>query len=198
MKDYTVAVNELRDHYNALSVFKASVKAQVKAEYEAKMDFEIKSRIAEEELKFANHLAAVKEREQLPLTVIQDNVLRTRTWKRWEYYRDMVGMAPERVTIANAKAEKAKANSPFMWSDDYTTLTVKRAPDGTEIEPITYLSFISSWDGTKVYPEYESDFELKKAHMAQFRAHPKWMDFLMAEIDAQITAGNLADPRPTR
>lgn len=138
MKDYTLAVNELRTHYNELSVYKKSVKAQVKAEYEAKMDFEIQSRIEAEEIKFANHVAAVKERENLPVTVIQDHVLRTRTWSRWERIRDLAGIPGEFVRAEDARQAKRLANSAFLWSEDRRILTVQKDSKGGEIEPVVY------------------------------------------------------------
>lgn len=195
MKDYTVAVNELRDHYNALSVFKAGVKAQVKAEYEAKMDLEIKTRVAEEEIKFANHLAAVKEREQMPLTVIQDNVLRTRTWKRWEYWRDMAGIEPERVTASDARKVRELASAPLVWNEDYTVLTIKRAPDGTTLpEPVSlaatniFLLTPRQWYMEGVDDE---NVRLNMHYARQYR--PGWMTMIDEEIARQHEAGNLVD-----
>lgn len=138
MKDYTLAVNELRTHYNELSIYKKSVKAQVKAEYEAKMDFEIQSRIEAEEIKFANHVAAVKERENLPVTVIQDHVLRTRTWSRWERIRDLAGIPGEFVRAEDAREAKRLADSPFLWSKNHATLTVRKDSKGQEIDPVVY------------------------------------------------------------
>lgn len=130
MKDYTVAVNELRDHYNQLRVFKKSVRTQVKAEFEAKIDFEIQSRIESEELKFAKHLAAVKAREDMPVRIIQDNVLRTRTWSVWERVRDLAGLQPEFVRAEdvreNKRIEAELSNRVYEWRDG--VLYVHRNP----------------------------------------------------------------------
>lgn len=121
MKDYTVAVNELRNHYNELRLYKKSVRTQVKMEFEAKIDFEIKSRLESAELKFANHLAAVKDRDELPVSIIQNEVLRTRTWSVWERIRDLAGVAPEFVRAEDVRAvkrdEKARAAMLFEWID---------------------------------------------------------------------------------
>lgn len=137
MKDYTVAVNELRDHYNQLRVFKKSVRTQVKAEFEAKIDFEIQSRIESEELKFAKHLAAVKAREDMPVRIIQDNVLRTRTWSVWERVRDLAGLQPEFVRAEdvreNKRVEAERANRVFEWRDG--VLYVHRNPATKEALP---------------------------------------------------------------
>lgn len=147
MKDYTVGVNELRDHYNQLRLFKKSVRAQVKMEYEAKIDFEIKSRTEAEELKFANHLAAVKERDNMPVRVIQDEVIRTRTWSVWERIRDLAGVVPEFVRAEDVREAKRLANAPFRWevSDDNKfgfNLVLTRDEKGELIEPEVTLTDI--------------------------------------------------------
>lgn len=157
MKDYTVAVNELRTHYNELAIFKKTVKAQVKAEFEAKMDFEIQSRIEAEEIKFANHVAAVKEREDLPVTVIQDHVLRTRTWNRWERIRDLAGIPGEFVRAEDARETKRRENAVFLWADDYSTLTVQKDVDGVPIKPFVYDMTTNSKFGTIWWPDADDN-----------------------------------------
>lgn len=132
-KDYTLAVDELRRHYIELTVLKKTVRAQVKAEYEAKIDFEINRRIEAEEIKFANHLAAVKERESMPVSIIQDHVLRTRTWSRWEKWRDLAGLSPELVTAEDARAAKRAEEAVYVWTD--TELIVKRNTLGVVLDP---------------------------------------------------------------
>lgn len=113
--DHTVAVNELRRHYNELTAHKKAIRSIVKAEFEAKIDYEIARRIEAEELKFANHLASVKEREGIPVSIIQDHVLRTRTWSRWERYRDLAGLDPEMVSAESGRAAKLELERLFTW-----------------------------------------------------------------------------------
>lgn len=138
-KDYTVAVTELRQHYVALGILKKTVRAQVKAEYEAKIYNEIRSRIAEAELKFAKHLAAVKERESMPVTVIQDHVLHTRTWNRWEYLRDLAEIEPEFVTAENAREARKAAEAASTWDFEEGLFYIRRGPEGNVIsDPVAY------------------------------------------------------------
>lgn len=191
MKDYTLAVNELRTHYNELSVYKKSVKAQVKAEYEAKMDFEIQSRIEAEEIKFANHVAAVKERENLPVTVIQDHVLRTRTWSRWERIRDLAGIPGEFVRAEDAREAKRRENAVFLWSDDYSTLTVQKDVDGVAFAaPMTYDVTTNAKHGTIWWPDALD----RDADMA-LRQGPRGIEYARAvsdEIQRAIDSGHVA------
>lgn len=153
MKDYTLAVEELRNHYNALRVFRKSVREQVKTEFEQKIDFEIKARTEAEEIKFATHLAAVKERENLPVRVIQDNVLRTRTWSRWEYFRDLAGIPGEFIRAEDIRKAKAEAENPFHWSEDFEILTVKKNSRLEDIEPVTYYLSTNRYSNGIYWPD---------------------------------------------
>lgn len=194
MKDYTVAVNELRTHYNELAIFKKTVKAQVKAEFEAKMDFEIQSRIEAEEIKFANHVAVVKEREDLPVTVIQDHVLRTRTWNRWERIRDLAGIPGEFVRAENIRDAKRLENATFLWSDDYATLTVKKNSRGKTLSPeLVYdMSTNAKVRGGLWWPDsQDQDYDIrvmKEDEDFQFRK------MVSAEIQRAIDAGDIDNP----
>lgn len=192
MKDYTVAVNELRNHYNELTVFKKSVRAQVKAEYEAKMDFEIQSRIEAEEIKFANHVAAVKERESLPVTVIQDHVLRTRTWNRWERIRDLAGIPGEFVRAEDAREAKRLENAAFIWSDDYLTLTVRKNSLGhVLVKPVIYDMTTLHKVRDRWWPE--ADDEENFLTVLREDAQYAFAKMVHAEIQRQIDAGNVKE-----
>lgn len=192
-KDYTLAVNELRRHYNELSAHKKSVRAMVKAEFEAKIDFEIARRIEAEELKFANHLAAVKEREGLPVSIIQDHVLRTRTWSRWEKWRDMAGLEPEFVTVENAREAKARENATYVWSDDYKTLTVLRGTDGKLLDTAIVYEMPERLKkvGGDVYWPVPVDEAVERV---AYEGNQAYIKNLSAEISAQIEAGNVPGP----
>ncbi|USH44565.1 hypothetical protein SEA_CASSITA_112 [Microbacterium phage Cassita] len=189
MKDYTVGVTELRDHYNALTVLKKTIRAQVKAEYEAKIDFEIQSRIEAAEIKFANHVAAVKERDNLPVSVIQDHVLRTRTWNRWERIRDLAGIPGEFVRAEDAREAKRRENASFLWEDG--TLTVRKNSRGDNIEPLTYdLSTNRKVRGGLWWPDaHDAEAEREIA-----RDDKGFLRMLSDEIQRQIDAGAIANP----
>lgn len=139
MKDYTVGVNELRDHYNQLRLFKKSIRTQVKMEYEAKIDFEIRSRTEAAELSFANHLAAVKERDDMPVRIIQDEVLRTRTWSIWERIRDLAGVQPEFTRAEDVREAKRLADIPYRWVESDNAfgyaLVLTKAENGEKFDP---------------------------------------------------------------
>lgn len=193
MKDYTVAVGELRNHYNELTVFKKSVRARVKAEYETKMDFEIQSRIEAEEIKFANHVAAVKERDNLPVSVIQDHVLRTRTWNRWERIRDLAGIPGEFVRAEDAREAKRLENSHFRWSEDYDTVTVVKNSKGDELEaPVIFESNTIHFRNGLLYALSTSDADEVEAIRGD--SYKGWTKQLHDELDAQIHAGNITAP----
>lgn len=197
MKDYTVAVNELRNHYNELTVFKKSVRAQVKAEYEAKMDFEIQSRIEAEEIKFANHVAAVKERENLPVTVIQDHVLRTRTWNRWERIRDLAGIPGEFVRAEDAREAKRLANSPFQWSEDRLVLTVTKDSKGLPLsEAVIFDMTTNRKIGDKWWPESGTPEEngVSQAEREAKKQDAKFLLYVSEEIQRAIDAGTIDNP----
>lgn len=190
MKDYTVGVTELRDHYNALTVLKKSVRAQVKAEYEAKMDFEIQSRIEAAEIKFANHVAAVKERDSMPVTVIQDHVLRTRTWNRWERIRDLAGIPGEFVRAEDAREAKRLENAAFIWSEDYATLTVRKNSLGhTLVNPVVYDMTTLRKVSNLWWPQVENDdhFDTARREDEQYA----FGKMVHAEIQRQIDAGKI-------
>lgn len=189
MKDYTLAVNELRTHYNELAIFKKTVKAQVKAEFEAKMDFEIQSRIEAEEVKFANHVAAVKEREDLPVTVIQDHVLRTRTWNRWERIRDLAGIPGEFVRAEDVRAAKRRENAVFLWADDYSTLTVQKDAQGNAIAHLVYDMSTNSKFGTIWWPDAtDRDSDMNARHGDEGQAFARMVS---DEIQRAIDAGHV-------
>lgn len=202
MKDYTVGVTELRDHYNALTVLKKSVRAQVKAEYEAKMDFEIQSRIEAAEIKFANHVAAVKERDSMPVTVIQDHVLRTRTWNRWERIRDLAGIPGEFVRAEDAREAKRLETSAFIWSDDYQFLSVKRNSRGHVIDPpVEYTMEGLRKSGSRWFPQLtERSDEADAYEMTVFKGDEEFafQKMVHAEIQRVIDAGQLDNPEHTK
>lgn len=152
MKDYTVGVSELRDHYNQLRLFKKTVRAQVKMEYEAKISFEIKSRTEEAELKFAKHLAAVKERDDMPVRVIQDEVLRTRTWSAWERIRDLAGVAPEFVRAEDVRELKREAarRAEIVYEWIGSTLYVHRDEKTGKALPHTIVYPLHNAGGTYI------------------------------------------------
>lgn len=197
MKDYTLGVNELRTHYNELRLFKKSVRAQVKMEYEAKIDFEIRSRVEAEELKFANHLAAVKERDAMPVRIIQDEVLRTRTWNVWERIRDLAGVEPEFVRSEDAREGKRQAKAAVWVSEDRTVLTVRKDSHGKELEEAVEYDLTTNrkiqgrWWPESGTPEQNG---ISDAERAARKQDPGFLRYLDEEIQRLIDAGAIDNP----
>jgi len=106
--DYTAAIAELSAAYQANRVANASIAAEVKAKYKAMMDAEIRDRRYSADKEFADHMAAVKDKTDMPLTVIQEYVLHTKAWNRWVYWRDLAGIPAERVTAGLERDERNK------------------------------------------------------------------------------------------
>lgn len=112
IQDYTAAIAELSAAYQANRVANASIAAEVKAKYKAMMDAEIRDRRYAADKEFADHMAAVKDKTDMPLTVIQEYVLHTKAWNRWVYWRDLAGIPAERVT---AGLERDERNKQYRW-----------------------------------------------------------------------------------
>lgn len=116
-------LEKLHSDYVSLGAAKTIVRAQVKAEFEAKIRVEVKKRVAEAEAEFARNLADAKERYGLTVTAIQDEVLGSRTWSRWEKWRDLMGIEPERKTAEGARAAKRGAEKPYRIEDGKVIVT---------------------------------------------------------------------------
>lgn len=195
MTDLTGPLTELRMAYEAFQDARKSVRKQILDKYKRRAEEEIYEAVQAEQHAIGTRVREMKERYGLTVNDIQDHVLRTRNWNTWKDIARWGDIAPESVIRANAKAERELASSPFEWSEDYTSFTVRKDPNGQDIEPITYPGIVAFRDGT-LYPDAEAIFEVKKANMAQFRRNPgTWNEFLTAEIERQVEAGNLADPR---
>src|SRR5690606_19135199 len=104
------------------------IRAEVKEKYRAIMAEEIRERQMENDVRFAKRLERVKEAAGLTLRDIQDGVLRTRTWSTWEYWRDLAGIAPGRVSAGLAKDAEREARKPYRVEDG--KIAVTRNADG--------------------------------------------------------------------
>lgn len=161
------------------------------------MDFEIQSRIEAEEIKFANHVAAVKERESLPVTVIQDHVLRTRTWNRWERIRDLAGIPGEFVRAEDAREAKRMANAPYRFSDDLLTLTFTKDSKGKDLPtPVVFdmkslVKIQGRWWPNSGTPEQNG---ISTAEREAKKQDPGFLAFLNEEIQRAIDNGTIDNP----
>lgn len=192
-KDHTLAVNELRRYYNELTAHRKSIRAIVKAEYEAQIDLEIERRIKTEELKFANHLAAVKERDGIPVSIIQDHVLRTRTWSRWEKWRDLAGLEPEMVAAESGREAKRKAEAHFLWlgTTDPYTFDVVKDQSGLTVTPVlakVEAATPKDWQG-------KEDFfaEVPRGDYPEFGGLLAFQRYVNAEVKRAFEAGEIPE-----
>ena len=133
-KDYTAATIRLEKSYQSMQLARKVIAAEVRAEFRAKERAEIERRQLAVKVAFAQEMAE-EMAAGLPGNIIREKVLRTRDWGRWVDYRDLAGIEPERVTIANAKRERQLAASPFRWSEDKSVLSVVKNSLGVDVVP---------------------------------------------------------------
>lgn len=157
------ALAKLRREYVDLTVQKKVVRAQVKADFEVKIQMEIQRRVAEAEAEFARHLAAEKERHDLTVSSIQDEVLRTRTWTRWEKWRDMADIEPERVSIQFSREKRRDDEKPYRIEGGAVIVT--RNADGP-VEEFRIENVDVSKTGVYVFWPYLDGEELDRAKTA--------------------------------
>lgn len=199
MEDYMLVIRA-QNARSEMQEAKKRIKAETRRKYEAMMNADMAEAIEDVELKFARVLAEVHD-AGVPQSLLRREVLRTNVWNTWTYWRDKANIEPERVTIANARAERARAEAPFVWSDDYTRLIVKRGVDGAILEtPITYENFekrLRHLTGgvTKIYwtwdiPDTALDRELSKRYIY------KWHDYIKTEVERAAEAGELVRDDP--
>ena len=105
MTDVTSLVIEAQDARSRMQEAKRRVKAEVRRKYEAQMTRDIAEGTLNAEVEFARTLARIHA-AGVPQAVLRREVLRTNVWSTWTYWRDMAGIEPDRVTVANARAQR--------------------------------------------------------------------------------------------
>lgn len=182
MTDYTAAITELDRAYRANRQVNATIAAEVKAKYAIIIADEIRMRKQEADYEFAKHLAHVKERTGMPLNVIQDHVLRTKSWDRWTYWRDLAEIAPERVQMANAREEREKEKAGYRWeicADNPVgyALVLTRNQKGEEVDEVRFTDIEPNSEGLiTVYPQMQV-FPEHRALGEQFNGAEKMYQF---------------------
>lgn len=137
MTDYTAWVIELEEAKAAMIAAKKAVKSEAERKAKKQAALEIRDAIQEIEAAFAKRLALANA-EGVPQAILRRDVLRTGDWGTWVKWRDLAEIEPERTVLKNTRAEKARENAIFFWNED-GDLVVKRASDGTPVEPVTFL-----------------------------------------------------------
>lgn len=192
-KNYDLAVAEMSAAYTAYKAVAHSVTFEVREKYRRLMNAEIEQRKFDAAKTFADVVARVKERDGVPLDVIQRHVLHTKNWNTWERFRDLADIPPERVSAAGAKQAREKDNSPFVWNDDYTELTVSSYRGVPLQQPVTFDMGRSRVEVTGRYrvlaiPEHIGrDVTVAKAT----GDYLGFYDMVEREIVRQVKAGNV-------
>lgn len=193
MQDVTAAVIRLERSYESMQIAKKRVADEVRADFRATIRDEIERRQRSLEIEFARELAE-EHANGLPGNVIRSKVLRTQDWGRWKKWRELAEIEPERVTLRNLKAEREAANSPFVWADDFSTLTVRKNSLGEQIEPVVFYMHTNRMIQGRWFPDSnpENSTGLSQADRDAKESDPKnWRRFVHEEIQRQVDAGNI-------
>lgn len=134
MQDVTTLIIEAQDARSRMQEAKKRIKAEVRRKYEAQITRETLEDTQDAEIEFARTLARVNA-SGVSQALLRREVLRTNVWSIWTYWRDLAGMEPERVTVANARAAKLLEASPFRWSEDKSVLSVVKNSLGVDVVP---------------------------------------------------------------
>lgn len=188
--DVTMQVIEAQDARSRMQEAKKRIKAEVRRKYEARINQEVAERSQEAEIEFAKTLARVHA-SGVSQAILRRDVLRTNVWGVWTYWRDLAEIEPERVSVANAKAARERANATVDLSDDRTVLTVRKNSRGEEVGPIRYdLSTLRKVRGGLWWPDTENEIAEREA----VQGDDKFLRMLSDEIQRQIDAGAIANP----
>lgn len=121
------AIARLRAAYVENRRLSDTMRAEVKAKYREIIENEIAEKKRGNDVAFAQLLAREKEEHGLPVTLILDEVFRSRTWSRWQKWQELAGLDPERVRAERARAEatveKIRVGDDYTWSEDWDVLT---------------------------------------------------------------------------
>lgn len=168
-----VEIQELKDAYSARKVAKATIRAEVREKYRAVMAEEIESRQMENDVRFAKRMLRAKESLGLTIRDLQDEVLKTRTWSVWEYWRDLMGIEPERVS---ASLEK-EARKPYRLEEGEWYAVKNEEGD---IDPIR-LDILERKDGFAIWPPMDEQDHGYESYVKNFgRNQKRFNDFIVA------------------
>lgn len=129
--DDLAVLDELRQAYRSFVEFKRSSRESIRREYLELAEEKIRAEHERALHEFSTFLADMKDRQGLTVGQIQDEVLRTKSWRVWEVLRDAAGIPPERSPRAGAAdkpGRKSGKTGDYEWNDDYTMLTVFHVP----------------------------------------------------------------------
>lgn len=189
MNDVTTLIIEAQEARSRMQEAKKRIKAEVRRKYEAQIKRETAEATEDAEIEFARVLARVNA-AGVSQSLLRREVLRTNVWDIWTYWRDLAGMEPDRVTVSNAKKERERENAVFLWSEDYSTLTVQKDVDGVAFAaPMMYDMTTNAKHGTIWWPDALD----RDADMA-LRQGPRGIEYARAvsdEIQRAIDSGHV-------
>lgn len=99
------------------------VKSRVREKYREVIEQEIAREQQAVDYEFARSLAEVKERFDIPVTRLMDEVLRSRSWDRWEKWRDLAGIPDEMTRLQGAKDAEREARKPYRVENGRVIVT---------------------------------------------------------------------------
>lgn len=196
MQDVTTLIIEAQDARSRMQEAKKRIKAEVRRKYEAQIKRETAEATEDAEIEFARTLARVNA-AGVSQALLRREVLRTNVWDIWTYWRDLAGMEPDRVTVNNAKKVRELANSPFLWSDDLLTLTVRKDSKGKDLaEAVEYDMTTNRKVRGKWWPESGTPEQngLSDAERAAMKQDTAYLAYISDEIQRAIDAGNIDNP----
>lgn len=125
MSDYTAEVIRLEGLYEGMQIAKKRIADEIRSRHRVAIRHEIEEAQRGIEYEFARELAT-SHASGLPGQVIRSNVLRTQDWGRWKKWRELAEIQPERVTVANAKAEAKAQKDGYAYDPETGVLTITK------------------------------------------------------------------------
>lgn len=185
--DVTMLVMEAQDARGRMQEARKRIKYEVKRKYEQAMAREIAERTEDAEREFAQTLKRVHS-AGVPQSVLRREVLRTNVWSEWTKWRDLAQIEPDRVVAQNTKAKALSDNSAFVWSDDYSLLTVRKFR-GADLEmPVVYDMHTNRQIQGKWWPD-ATNSAAERAVMGPVENRSEYSKALHEEIQSKIDAG---------
>lgn len=133
-RDVTSLIIEAQDARARMQEAKKRIKSEVRRKYEQAIARDVAEAVADAEIEFARTLARVHA-SGVSQALLRREVLRTNVWGEWVRWRDLADIAPERVTVANAKEARRLENARWIWDLDAGTFTVQKNTKGETIDP---------------------------------------------------------------
>lgn len=182
MSDYSAEITELSAALQANRVANAVIPVEVRERFRPLIQKEIEARKKDADMAFALKLKEVKERSGIPVTVIQSEVLRTKSWSAWTKWRDLAGILSDREIAAEAKAQDPVETGFYRVKGDM--LVILRDPDGKELdETIAYSLDTATKVGKRwtiePYPGADAERDIEQGQ----KFYGRWLDLLSDAIE---------------